>query len=694
MRIQSIYSLATALVGISHITAQVVNRDVITCAIKDASVGIVCPRDSSLLPDETCCRYHDNCGPLPKCTTNNCCGTRANKALINRALILDSGYSYDGGNPKVITCEIKQNSGSWKCGGNEPIYADKVCCRWSNDCGTLPKCRRPFCCKDYVFSPELEPSPSAVPEPDVDYEPVNHNINCGMKFLEDDMACGPRQILDEEKECCRFKGQCDDGVPMCTKQECCERDADVNPSASPSRSPEPTFYETTCGDRDGIKCDSGDVLLRNKECCEFEDFCDSKAGSFPHCSITMCCEALVPKPNLSPSPQPAAGGFFKVCECKNGAALKGECYSSLSKATDVARDGDTIYITGEVTVSSPVQFSNNLDFIGVNCGNKQPVLVAGFNSKTNAILEPTHKSKQKVTIENVAFTGMPNKKSAAFHALGSEFSSGNQSIDLTLLNVQIYDMLSERPGVGVFIGKSSNLFIDESCVFKNLRMISNIKGRYAGGAALAVIFVPEGSEMVVNGLFLENEARYPKSSRHAGGGAVYLDWVAGNVEFRAAFTENVANQGGAIHIQDVVGKVIMSGRFKSNKAIDDGYGARSGAFRVLKQHVGSEIELSGHFEGNRAQGRSGVMASNVMPKGCSLTFSGTFLNNVASHRGGVWSAWTSTVVAGKIVFDSKAKFEGNQSGQDDDESSIYDIAGEGARTLSEAEWKGRTVTIN
>eukprot|EP01134_Creolimax_fragrantissima_P002637 CFRG2637T1 len=417
----------------------------------------------------------------------------------------------------------------------------------------------------------------------------------------------------------------------------------------------------------------------SKECCEYPGEC----GSLSACAPTFCCN------EKQSSPVDTQG----ACDC-DGVVLNKQCYSTLNEAVIAASNEDTIYIGNDITVDSPIAFTIDLTFSGVLCNENRPTIKATFDSVDGAILEAQNKKSQVVVLEHLAMTSNNGNSAAAFHTLGSVTSAGNQRVNLTMIDVWIHDMYSQRPGVGVFIGQSSGLIVDDECVFENLRMETSTMNMYAGGAAIAVVYLPSGSEIKIGGEFTSNTAFYPNASLHSGGGAVYLDYMEGDVWFNAKFAKNSANQGGAVNIQGVIGNMYVDGLYTDNLAVDDGYGSRSGAFRVLEITSTGYLLLNGTFDGNTAQGRGGVIATNMMRSGGTMVLDGVFKNNIASTVGGVWSFWSNgTDFDSKVVLKGSSTFQGNQAISDSSASSIYDIA-QNHEKFSESEWQGKTITLN
>ncbi|KNC83441.1 hypothetical protein SARC_04306 [Sphaeroforma arctica JP610] len=637
----------------------ILDSDYITCAVKDVESPLGC---DVLQEDKECCRYSSNCNGLNKCTSSYCC-TEAAPETTNTPLPpnLDSDY---------ITCAAKDVESPLGC---DVAQDDKVCCRYSSNCNGLRKCTPSYCCKGTATSTP-HPEPSSTPS----YEPVDNYINCAVKKSEGGFKCSGGEEVDTHKECCRWSKECGD-LSKCTESYCCTSDSNY-PKPSPSAKPED--FTIKCKEKLGLQCSNGYEMDSNKDCCEYPGAC----GDLRSCKTDYCCtESGVQIP-------PDTVG---ACEC-DGVVLNQKCYSSLKEAIRAASDGDTIYVGGEIEVDAPIAFEQSLSFSGVLCDNDRAQIIATFDEVDGAIFEAVNEDSQEVNFLHLAITSEGDNSAAAFHSLGSVNGAPDQVVAMSLTNVWIHDMYSQRPGVGIFIGSSNGLSIDDDCVFTDLKMSTSEMDMYAGGAAIAVVYLPKGSEINIAGYFKDNSAFYPDASLHSGGGAIYLDYMEGDVTFTAAFENNSANQGGAVNVQGVLGNMVVDGYFNENKAIDDGYGSRAGAFRVLEIESEGSVLFSGSFVGNTAQGRGGAIATNMHRSGSKMYLDGIFQNNVASTVGGVWSLWTETQMEGQVQLDGDSIFEGNLAVYDDSDSGIYSIVVSGGDTdkLAENEWFGRTITIN
>eukprot|EP00121_Abeoforma_whisleri_P016313 Awhi_evm1s14974 len=298
---------------------------------------------------------------------------------------------------------------------------------------------------------------------------------------------------------------------------------------------------------------------------------------------------------------------------------------------------------------------------GKKCHSTRPYLIAHFNSPHRAILEAIHHDSQTVNLNDLGFTSQFGLKAAAFHGLGTEGNEENdQEIKMSLKNVHFCHMESENSGVGVFIGSSVGLEVDERCIFDNLIMSSHNPKRYAGGAAIVVIYLEKHSKLSIRGTFVDNSATYPQASRHSSGGAIYLDYMEGTGEINGNFKRNSANQGGAIHIQDILGNFLIKGTYTENIAKNEGEGARGGVVRILAIRSTAKCTLEGIYRNNKAFGRGGVLATNVHNRGGILTIHGTYQNNIATDIGGVWGFWSeNTSMKGTVVIRGHSVFQGN-----------------------------------
>eukprot|EP00121_Abeoforma_whisleri_P007496 Awhi_evm2s6846 len=91
-----------------------------------------------------------------------------------------------------------------------------------------------------------------------------------------------------------------------------------------------------------------------------------------------------------------------ICKCI-GVTLNNICYSSLTEAISHSNDGDTIFV------------------------------------------EAIHPVMQTINMANLGFTSSAGLRAAAFHSLGNETNAGEQRIKMSLSNVRMSHMQSERP---------------------------------------------------------------------------------------------------------------------------------------------------------------------------------------------------------------------------------------------------------
>ncbi|KNC80727.1 hypothetical protein SARC_06928 [Sphaeroforma arctica JP610] len=593
------------------------------------------------------------------------------------------------GTATAITLTCEESIDAALCTSRERLVPDRSCCKYNDGCPGIPKCTAGYCCEENSDTTATIAYMSPVPVAGSGgyYEPVSQTITCAVKEWEGGFTCSVDKVLDDDKECCRYQGNCGN-LSKCERDYCCVDSGTLpQPSPAASSTPRPPSYETECGASDAyITCDTGYSLESDIECCAQKGLC----GSMKYCSKSQCCTknvATSPEPTIPP----AAGD---ACSCA-GPVINEFCYSSLSEALSKASEGDTLYFGGDHTVSSPIQFeTETLNFVGIQCNGQMAKLIGNFNEVNGGILEPRNPSNHDIVVKDLEVTGASGSSAAFLKGLGSETDAGSQGIKLVLNNVYVHDMSGQRLGVGIFIGVSKGLVIDEDCRFENIIMSTEEENMYAGGAAVSVIYLSSNYEISIGGTFKNCESWYPKASLHSGGGAVYLDYMEGDVVFTALFEGNQANQGGAVHVQGVLGEMLVKGVYINNKAVDDGYGSRSGAFRVLKIFGSGKLIISATFTDNTAQGRGGVIATNIHLSGSQVIFmDAVFQNNVASTVGGVWSFWSSTTIGGSIIFEDTCEFNGNQAIQNSG-SSIYDIAGsDDSSMMSEDEWTGERVVV-
>ncbi|KNC85613.1 hypothetical protein SARC_02186 [Sphaeroforma arctica JP610] len=477
----------------------------------------------------------------------------------------------------------------------------------------------------------------------------------------------------------------------------------TNTTAENTLTPMPTTtitkmpgYETTCSAKLSLRCDQyfGAEVDMDKKCCEYDGECGD--SGLPLCSHVNCCTGT------EEDSSQVVQSKEKACDCA-GAVIENKCYKTVQEAMKDSEYNDTVYIGGTKTIEEPIYFSNKLITVaGVMCDGVRAKIVSDFDSKTEAAFEAT-RWDQTMLFRDLDITGVPGKSSAGIHGLGNENDASNQLVDLTLLNVHIYDLWCQRVGCGIFLGGAKRLYTDEDCVFRNIQLMSSDDSLYAGGAAIGVVYLPEDHTLEIHGTFTDNIASYEEGSIHSGGGAVYLDYVAGDALLDGKFENNTANQGGAVNVQVNHGNLTFDGLYKSNVAIDGGYGARAGAVRVSSLRVNSFTQLKGDFIGNIAQGRGGVLATNSHQASSHMLLDGYFHANAAAEKGGVWNFWSgSTIYRGSTVMHDDATFTENTSG-DEGLSNLFFISGypsakksipkNPSGKLTEAEWNGETTVV-
>ncbi|KNC78356.1 hypothetical protein SARC_09208 [Sphaeroforma arctica JP610] len=710
----------------------------VTCGEKSQLDFLQCNSIAqTLVPDITCCRYYNMCGDLTRCSEEMCCqlqlGETTDQSTTSQNT--DSSTIVTDNSLTIVTATISATTAATE---DNNTNASTIVEDASNTTATST-----FAESNDITATTAEVITNTATEletntPDDELELVDNTITCAVMAFEEELTCAAGSGVAADIACCRWHNACD-GLLKCLDELCCVEGIAPSPSPSPVQIATGEFL-TTCGAYDGIVCDEGNDLLSDVECCEFDNSCtdnvlkcrsglccaDTVAGLIPVVESTISTTQIsttsssaasvasstqaattnglsedededtpdgsgtdVDRPNVPATAQDA-------CSCEGG-VIDGLCYDDLSTAIETADDEDVVYIGGSKSVANPIRFSSSVTIQGVACSGTFPTLTATFDSTDGAILEATNSDTQKVELIDLRMTGSPGMRSAGFHTLGAEGTAGSQRVELSLSNVHMYDMTSERPGVGVFVGNSAGLVVDGDCTFTGLLMSTSDTDRYAGGAAVAVIYLDSLYTISISGTFEDNKAYYPEASLHSGGGAVYLDFMAGDVTFERGveFRSNEANQGGAIHVQEIVGEMIVDGLYLSNQANDDGFGARGGALRVQKLSRGSRVYVVGTFTDNEAEGRGGVVATNVHLPTSELVFDGDFRRNTASTAGGVWSYWSSVDMDGTVVFEGNSEFSGNRAIRDED-TSIYDMAGEDGNeaTLSEEDWEGDTVQIN
>eukprot|EP01134_Creolimax_fragrantissima_P001722 CFRG1722T1 len=460
-------------------------------------------------------------------------------------------------------------------------------------------------------------------------------ITCGIKEHEVDLRCMDNTVVNASKECCRWQNECANNFPTCDIEYCCTSAVDIPTlSASPSPTPSPSKAVnriTTCSNED-VLCNAEFDVDPEKPCCRVLGEC----GDLEMCRQSYCCS----EPHIF------------VCEC-NGAVVNGQCYSTIARALGASSDGNEIWIGGDKFVSQSITFNTSVSFIGVYCDNRRAKITATFTDATSSIFHPVNPTYQEITIDSLDITAAPGSLAGGFRTLGSELDAGTQKVQLIVRNSHFYSMKGALPGVAIFVGNSAGLIIEEDCLFMDLTMESSVEQRYAGGAALAVIYLDTIYKMTVGGIFRNNKSMYPHASLHSGGGAIYLDYMAGDIAIDARFTGNMANQGPAVHAQSLL--------------------------------------VTGTYSNNDAQGRGGVIATNMHDEGSILLLSNFFSKgNTASTTGGVLSVWSSDSMNGTIIFDKSCTFINNRALYDES-TSLYNIFDK--RAMSEDDWMGKTITL-
>ncbi|KNC86577.1 hypothetical protein SARC_01258 [Sphaeroforma arctica JP610] len=384
----------------------------------------------------------------------------------------------------------------------------------------------------------------------------------------------------------------------------------------------------------------------------------------------------------------------QVCKC-GGAVVNEVCYDTLEKAVDKAVNDDYVFIGGTHYVDKPIQFTYDLNFVGVLCSGDRAKLVAKFDRQRGAILEAVRYNEQTILLANLDFTGTYGNSNSGFHTRGQAGASGGQRVSLGVYNTNFYDMSSKRDGAGIFIGVAEALTISSDCTFENLKVATIEKGIYAGGPALTIAYVPPYANIDIDGTYFDNSARFVEGSKHSDGGVMHFSTVDGVVNIQGYYYNNVANQGGAIFVEELVGTMFINGHFEANQAIDDDYGARGGALRVVKLFADSQLQITGTFKDNRSAGKAAVLALNIVADRAVAYLSGRFEGNTASGDGGVISVWSSTSMKGALVIDGNSQFKDNTVTITNEEPGSSLIYVERPRMYySENDWSGSRMIVS
>ncbi|KNC84037.1 hypothetical protein SARC_03747 [Sphaeroforma arctica JP610] len=408
----------------------------------------------------------------------------------------------------------------------------------------------------------------------------------------------------------------------------------------------------------------------------------------------------------SPTPSPKLKtSVHQVCDCNDGVYYDNSCYDTLENAFDDSTDGSIIHVGGAVVeVSETIEFDTSVTLQGHACdsANKRAKIVAvsSFETKTGAMFVATNPSKQEVVLKDLEITSeSEGQYVAAFHSLSKTDLGGEgkrQKVQLLCTNIHIHDMQSEESGVGIFLIGTYELVVDDECLFENLLTTTTDRDRWAGGPAIAVISLPESGTLDIAGQFTNNRAYFPSpGTEHAGGGALYLDWMAGRVNITARFNGNQANQGGAVQIQAILGTFTDNGVYTKNIAAEEGNGSRFGALGCIKLYSGATFVLKGSYIDNISEGRGGVVGTNIHMEGSLFMLQGTFKNNRAMNDGGIWGRWSSTTLKGKVVIDIGATIVGNIAEGDNNNSGVFNAvtSDEGSVSMSSSEWERRTTSM-
>ncbi|KNC73063.1 hypothetical protein SARC_14377, partial [Sphaeroforma arctica JP610] len=351
------------------------------------------------------------------------------------------------------------------------------------------------------------------------------------------------------------------------------------------------------------------------------------------------------KGSVSPSPSPSPyRPMHQVCDCTEGVLLNNRCYDTLKEAFDDATD--------DATIHNSIRASHFRDMHAL-MGNRAKIMAtSSFETLSGAMLMATNPDEQNIVFRDLEITSeSEGQYVAAFHSLSEsvfEVEGGNQKVQLVCNNLYIHDMQSQEPGVGIFLSGTNELTVDDQCLLENLLTTTTVGDKWAGGPAIAVIFLPKSGTIDIDGQFKNNRAFFPSpSTRHAGGGAIYFDWMAGSVSITAQFSGNQANQGGAIQIPAIINDFFFdNGIYTNNTAADEGNGARFGALGCIKLYSGASFVLNGYYIDNLSEGRGGAVGTNIHQSDSLFAIQGTFKNNRALNDGGVWGRWPSTTLKG------------------------------------------------
>jgi hypothetical protein len=224
-----------------------------------------------------------------------------------------------------------------------------------------------------------------------------------------------------------------------------------------------------------------------------------------------------------------------------GGTTEETAFATLAHAYSKAIDGDTIYVVGEISQTSPISISKTLTFIGMSqaviTGDaaRLYVIPAAINFKTVSFSNITFQNVDCITTGTagygaVAFMGGDNNLSFTNCTFLNNQTVGNGGVmsvekgNLTITNCTFTDNIAAgQAGAINLIGAAKILTITDS-VFSGNSAGNGLGGAIfaAGNSAVAVPYIIS----VTNSLFVGNSSTKapvaPATTPNANGGAIHV----------------------------------------------------------------------------------------------------------------------------------------------------------------------------
>eukprot|EP01134_Creolimax_fragrantissima_P003541 CFRG3541T1 len=355
--------------------------------------------------------------------------------------------------------------------------------------------------------------------------------------------------------------------------------------------------------------------------------------------------------------------------------INGECTTEpFSNVVESALDGTVITLNGEVFVSSPINVSSSITIDNGNCGNISTVIVdmMGTGKAENVAALKTTRDDLSITLMGLKFTRANTSNDTFGTALWAD-----HKIDLDIRECLFHNLRSPINGASsIYVKSPSNvLVIDEMTNFTSNSVdddgcfppVCNPPNQglpeicpercWGGGGSVWINSCFGSSTVSIFGNFRNNTHEFG----HGMGGAIFMDWVECSVVISGEYEGNNAADGGAIHMESVQDKGVVSigGKYIDNKSVNSGWGARGAAVRIRTSVMGSSITQQGTYINNTVEGRGAVSAYNSIHGAIDVNVDAT--NNTAEH-GTVISVWKE--FGGNLTFHKDCSFSGNTANDD------------------------------